>query len=197
MPDPTTPIPDEAREAAIQAVMDIRDAYPRHHQDADSVPVAMAALRAAVPLCIAAELDEWIVHFESEAAKYTHLRHDQGAKFHGADAVRNQARKLRDRAAALRSSVAAQTPDPTRPTVTCACGHSKDDHAGQTHRGTCYPCYSEADHAPGGARRGTYCGRYRKTGTIGAHHKLTPQGYNTGATCPGVDQPPAESETTR
>jgi hypothetical protein len=36
--------------------------------------------------------------------------------------------------------------------------------------------------------------RLRKGGTVGMHHKLTPQGYNTGAQCPGVDQEPVESE---
>ena len=37
------------------------------------------------------------------------------------------------------------------------------------------------------------CGRVRRlraTGTIAAHYRLTPQGYNLGVSCPGVDQPP-------
>lgn len=44
----------------------------------------------------------------------------------------------------------------------CACGHPKGRHAGPTHRGTCYPCYGEADQSPGGARPGAYCGRFSR-----------------------------------
>lgn len=50
-------IPDEAQEAALQAVIDVRDAAPRVPNDADSFDVTMAALRAAAPLIVAAELD--------------------------------------------------------------------------------------------------------------------------------------------
>jgi hypothetical protein len=40
----------------------------------------------------------------------------------------------------------------------CACGHSKFEHAGRTHRGICYPCHGNGNSgAPG-----TYCSRYRK-----------------------------------
>jgi hypothetical protein len=37
------------------------------------------------------------------------------------------------------------------------------------------------------------CGRERRlraTGTIAKHYSLTPQGYNRGTICVGVDQPP-------
>jgi hypothetical protein len=44
------------------------------------------------------------------------------------------------------------------------------------------------------------CGRarhLRKGGTVGAHRKLTVQGYNAGVACPGVDQLPVEAEIVR
>lgn len=43
---------------------------------------------------------------------------------------------------------------PVRPV--CLCGHPQDDHAGQSHRGICFPCYGASDHAPG-----SYCPRLR------------------------------------
>ena len=39
-------IPDEAQEAALAAVIDVRDASPRVCDDADSYDVTMACLRA-------------------------------------------------------------------------------------------------------------------------------------------------------
>jgi len=50
--------------------------------------------------------------------------------------------------------------------VLCYCDHPQSKHAGRMNRGVCYLCYSEADKRPGGARPGTYCGRFRRNRSL-------------------------------
>lgn len=60
-------IPYAAMEKATDAVMDVRDASPRRPDDAESWDVTRAALEAAAPLIVAAELERLI----ADQANYT------------------------------------------------------------------------------------------------------------------------------
>ena len=75
-------IPDEAQEAALQAVIDVRDASSRVPDDADSFDVTMAALHGAAPLIVAYELrqmasalDEARAEWDSRSLRYSALGH--------------------------------------------------------------------------------------------------------------------------
>ena len=88
MPDIT--IPEEAHKRAWDAVVEVRDACPRHSRDADSHEVVVAALRAGAPVILAAEL-------ERQAEQFDQLHY-----FRVADLLRERADELLGGPARLR-----------------------------------------------------------------------------------------------
>ena len=92
-------ISDAALDAALAAVMDVRDASPRLLNDADSYDVTMACLRVGAPLVVAAELEHLADCIRAEAADpgngWLSNETYRAGKIHAA---------LKARAAALRSA---------------------------------------------------------------------------------------------
>lgn len=91
-------IPAEAVEAAYQAVVRVRDDWPRNPRDADSYDVAEAALAAAMPLCVAAYRHRLLADLSAFIDRHGALTRDDVFEI-----------LTDDEPAALRSSVAAQT----------------------------------------------------------------------------------------
>lgn len=92
-------IPEEAADAAWIAVASVRDASPRRPDDADTGAVVAAALEAAVPLILAAELEQ----LAGELGKRDTIPNDEWDHGHQ-DGLETAAAALRARASVLRGA---------------------------------------------------------------------------------------------